>query len=105
VRKPSLRLLRRIADTLDLDARELFLLARPAEARFLWESRNSGRQEKSAWQRLADDQALRAKARISPAELKVLKAVSLLGRISSERQLLFVLRAIRLAIEDDWKRW
>jgi len=105
VRKPSLRLLRRIADTLALDARELFLLARPAEARFLWESQDRGKPVKSAWQRLADNQALRAKARISSAELKVLKAVSLLGRVSSERQLLFVLRAIRLAIEDDWKRW
>jgi hypothetical protein len=44
---------------------------------------------------------MRAKERVSPAELKVLKEISRVGRVSSKRQLLFVLRAIRLAFEED----
>jgi transcriptional regulator with XRE-family HTH domain len=100
-RKPSLVVLHRVAQTLHLDAPKLFVLSYPAEARIFQSSRNSGRTEVSAWQRLAANRALRAKERISPAELKVLKEVSRLGRVSSERQLLFVLRSIRLLFEDD----
>jgi transcriptional regulator with XRE-family HTH domain len=103
-RKPSLVVLQRVAQTLHLDAPKLFVLSYPAEARVFRGSRNSGKPE-SAWQRLAANKALRAKERISPAELKVLKEVSRLGRVSSERQLLFVLRSIRLAFEKDRQRW
>jgi hypothetical protein len=86
--------LHRVAQTLHLDAPKLFVLSYPAEARIFRSSRNSGKPEVAAWQRLAANKALRAKERISPGELKVLKEVSRLGRISSERQLLFVLRSI-----------
>jgi transcriptional regulator with XRE-family HTH domain len=104
-RKPSLTLLQRIADTLDLDARKLFPLSYPAEARCLRESRNNVKSEKSAWQRLAGNRALRARERVSPAEMKVLREISRLGRVSSERQLLFVLKSVRLAFEEDPQRW
>jgi transcriptional regulator with XRE-family HTH domain len=103
LRKPSFRLLQRVADTFDLDGQKLFLLCYPAEARFLGQSRNSGKPGKSTWQRFAANKALLAKERVSSAELKVLKEVSQIGRVSSARQLLFVLRSIRLAFEDDWR--
>jgi transcriptional regulator with XRE-family HTH domain len=103
-RKPSLALLERLADTLDLHGPRLFLLAYP-EAQSLLKSRDNRKPQRSAWQRLAGNRALRAKERISPAELKVLKEISRLGRVSSERRLLLVLRAIRLAFEGDWKQW
>jgi transcriptional regulator with XRE-family HTH domain len=102
-RKPSLVVLHRVSQTLHLDAPKLFVLSYPAEARIFGSSRNGGKPEVSAWQRLATNKALRAKERVSPGELKVLKEVSRLGRISSERQLLFVLRSIRLSFEDDWR--
>jgi transcriptional regulator with XRE-family HTH domain len=104
-RGPSLQMVLRVAEILHLEAHKLFLLSHPAEVRFLRQSRNSGKRVKSAWRRLAANKALRAKERISPAELKVLKEVSRLGRVSSERQLLFVLRSIRLACEDDRMLW
>lgn len=71
----------------------------------LLEPLDNRKPEKAAWQRIAGNKALCAKARVSPAELKVLKEVSRLGRVSSERQLLFVLRSIRLALEDDQQGW
>ena len=38
---------------------------------------------------------------ITPAELKVLREVSLLGNVAAPRNLLFVLNAIRQAVAED----
>jgi transcriptional regulator with XRE-family HTH domain len=104
-RAPSLTMFQRLADALNLDAQQIFFLVRPAAARFLLESGNDQEPENSVWQGLAANKALCAKERISPAELRVLSEISRLGRVSSQRQLLLVLRSIRLACEDDQNLW
>ena len=104
-RNPSLTTLQRVAEIFDLDAQKLFLLSHPAEAQFFLESRDKRKPVESAWQRFAGNKALRARERVSPAELRILGEISRLGRVSSERQLLFVLRSIRLAFEKDRQRW
>jgi transcriptional regulator with XRE-family HTH domain len=102
-RRPSLRLLQRVVDNLDLDGPELFILCYPTEARDPWKSGNNHGPGKpdTVWKRFATNKGLCAKERISAAELKVLEAISRLGRVSSERQLLLVLQSIRLSFEDD----
>ena len=104
-RTPSLPLLQGLANTLNLDAQQVFLLVRPAAARSSLKSGNDRKPKNSTWQKLAGNKALRARERISPAELRVLKEVSQLGRVSSERRLLLVLRSIRLAFQEDRNRW
>ena len=101
-RRPSLSLLKRVADTLRLDPQKLFVLTHP-EAEFLARvgDRCHSGQADSAWQRFASNDALLAKEHVSPKELRLLKRVSLMSRVSSERQFLFVLKTIRLAVEDD----
>jgi transcriptional regulator with XRE-family HTH domain len=102
-RKPSLALLRRIAETLGLDEQRLFLLAHP-EARSLV---TAGREEApagvrdAAWRRFSKDRALLARNRVTPREMKVLRQVNLLGRVSAPRQYLFILNSIRQAVEDE----
>jgi transcriptional regulator with XRE-family HTH domain len=103
-RKPSLRMIHRAAVALDLDARRLFLL-HLAGAGFQLPSRGNRKGKNAAWPRLAANKALRARESISPAEMRVLKQISELGRIPSERQLLFVLRTIRIALEDEQGWW
>lgn len=101
-RKPSLTLLRRISDVCRIDAQKLFLLAHP-EAKFLIKLADGGKAKSadSTWRSFTTNSALLAKERVSPEELKVLQQVSMLNPISSERQFLFVLNAIRLAVDDD----
>jgi len=97
-------MIRHAAETLDLDAPKLFL-SHLAGAGFLLRSRNNQKVKDSAWQSFAANKALRAKERISPSEMRVLSEISRLGRVRSERQLLFVLKTIRLAFEDDRNLW
>ena len=94
----------RLADALNLDAQQIFLLIRPAEARSLLKSGNR-KAKNSTWQKLAANKALLTKERISRAELRFLKEIGRLARVSSERQLLLVLCSIRLAFEEDRNRW
>jgi len=102
-RRPSLSLLSRIADTLELDKQRLFLLAHP-EAQWLVgtrpESSPSKRQEDS-WRKFTGDRGTLARHKVTGQELKVLKNVNLLGRVSAPNQFLFILNAIRQAVEEE----
>jgi len=101
-RRPSLSLLRRIADVLGLDKETIFLLAHP-EAKYLLSDRTAdeGKAERPdhAWRKFAADRALLNRNRVKPSELRVLRQVSTLGPISSPRHFLFVLNSIRQAVE------
>ena len=101
-RKPSLSLLRRISEICRMDAQKLFLLAHP-EAKFLIQlaDKEKAKPADATWQSFITNSALLAKERVTQQELKVLEQVSMLNPISSERQLLFVLNAIRLAVDED----
>jgi len=101
-RRPSLSLLRRIADTLGLDPREMLFLSHP-DARYLVSEAhepNGTKRIDDAYRRFASNRALLARYSVKPAELKVLKQVSLLEHVSSPRHFLFILNAIRQAGDD-----
>ncbi|HVN90851.1 MAG TPA: helix-turn-helix domain-containing protein [Candidatus Binataceae bacterium] len=104
-RRPSLMLLSRIADVLGLEKEELFLLAHP-EARSLIKSRREEAETATpdrdqVWRDFVRDKALLARHQVKPRELKVLSQVNLLGRVSAPRHFLFILNAIRQAVEEE----
>jgi transcriptional regulator with XRE-family HTH domain len=97
-RKPSLFLLRRIADALGLNRRELLFLTHP-EARYLVGD-SSGLVEKKpgdSWRAFAANRALQKRHKITPGELKLLKQVSLLERVNYPSHFIFILNSIRQA--------
>jgi transcriptional regulator with XRE-family HTH domain len=100
-RRPSLSLLSRIADTLELDKQRLFLLAHP-EAQWLVSDRSESpaRREEDSWRRFAGDRGTLTRHKVTAQELRVLKNVNLLGRVSAPNQFLFILNAIRQAVEE-----
>jgi transcriptional regulator with XRE-family HTH domain len=97
-RKPSLSLLRRIADVLGLNRRELLFLTHP-EARYLvGDSDGAGnRKPADSWRVFAANHALHKRHKITPAELRLLKQVSLLERVSYPSHFIFILNSIRQA--------
>jgi transcriptional regulator with XRE-family HTH domain len=102
-RRPSLGLLSRIGDVLGLPREALFLLAHP-EARSLisWNRPTAERKNRAEiWQDFARDKVLLARHQVKPRELKVLSQVNLLGRVSAPRHYLFILNAIRQAVDEE----
>jgi transcriptional regulator with XRE-family HTH domain len=102
-RLPSLSLLSRIADTLELDKKRLFLLAHPEAHWIVSERRESSpaKRREDAWRKFAGDRGTLARHKVTERELKVLKNVNMLGRVSSPGQFLFILNAIRQAVEEE----
>jgi len=102
LRRPSLSLVRRLADTLGLHKQKLLLLTYP-EARFLIAQppKPALGNPDVAWRQFVSNRAMLTKHSITPAELKILRQVSLLGRVTEPRNLLFVLNAIRQAVSED----
>jgi len=102
-RRPSLGLVRRIAEELGLDKEMLFLLAHP-EARDLIDAHRAPappRSRDDVWRDFAHDKALLARYQVKPRELKVLSQVNLLGRVGAPRHFLFILNAIRQAVDEE----
>ena len=96
-RKPSLALLKHLADVLELDRWQLFLLAHP-EAKSLMSSHADAvplEDPAKAWQRFVNARTLRARYQITPREIKALKQLSLLGYVLTEREFFAVLTLIR----------
>lgn len=102
-RRPSLGLLSRIADVLGLEREPLFLLAHPEASSFVGARRESspGKDAKKVWHDFVNNKALIEHHRINPAELRVLSQISLLGRVTAPRSFLFILNAIRQAVEEE----
>jgi transcriptional regulator with XRE-family HTH domain len=102
-RRPSLGLLARIGDVLGLPRAQLFLLAHP-EARSLIMTLRAPAERHDrdhVWRTFTRDKALLARHQVKRRELKVLSQVNLLGRISAPRHFLFILNAIRQAVEEE----
>jgi len=97
-RNPSLALLRRLADALGLNRRELLFMIHP-EARELTEERavESKASSPDGWKQFSSNAALLRRHKVTPAELKVLRQVNALGAVSNPRSFLFVLNSIRMA--------
>ena len=55
----------------------------------------------AAWRQFAGNRKVLTQHSITSAELKILREVSLLGKVAAPRNLLFVLNAIRQAIAED----
>jgi len=96
-RRPSLALLRRIAETLGLNPRELLFLSHP-DARHLVglpEREPSGPND--AFRRFAANRALLRRHKVTGKELGILKQVSLLEHVTYPEHFLFILNSIRQA--------
>jgi transcriptional regulator with XRE-family HTH domain len=96
-RKPSLALLRRLADVLALNRSQLFLLAHPEAKSLLSSSATPVRPEDpaKAWHRFVSSKTLRARYHITAREIQALKHLSLLGYVLTELEFLAVLTLIR----------
>src|SRR5437867_66005 len=101
MRRPSLALLERIADVLGLEKPSLFLLAHP-EARSLVNGTAAQKPgQRNSWRDFSSNTAMLTRYKVTPAELRVLSRVNLLGKVSSPRNFLFILQSIRQALEDE----
>ena len=102
LRRPSLSLVRRLAETLGLNKQKLLLMTYP-EARFLisQQPKTSPPNPDAAWNEFSDNHAMLSQHSITPAELKILRQVSLLGRVTAPRNFLYVLNAIRQAVDEE----
>jgi transcriptional regulator with XRE-family HTH domain len=103
-RRPSLALLGRIADVLGLPTESLFVLSHPEASSLLGSHRKSAPPQQDAdqvWRDFTGDKAMLARYDVKPRELEVLSEVNLLGKITAPRQFVFILNAIRHAVEDE----
>lgn len=102
-RRPSFALLARIAAVLGLDRESLFLLAHPEAESLIMSRRPTLRKTsaKQAWRDFSSDKPLLARHGVKPRELKVLAQVNMLGKVTKPRQYLFILNAIRAAVEEE----
>ncbi|HUN58182.1 MAG TPA: helix-turn-helix transcriptional regulator [Candidatus Binataceae bacterium] len=100
-RRPSLALLSRIADVLGLPKESLFVLAHPEASSLLGSYREAAPRNSpdQVWRDFTGNKALLARHNVKPRELKVLSQVNLLGKITAPRHFLFILNAIRQAVE------
>jgi transcriptional regulator with XRE-family HTH domain len=100
-RRPSLALLSRIADVLGLEKEPIFLLAHPEASSLIGARRAPAERQDPAqvWRDFAGNKALLARHGIKPREMQVLSQVNLLGKITAPRNFLFILNAIRQAVE------
>lgn len=95
-RKPSLKLVAKIADTLGLDRQELLILAHP-EAKALIAEVDSTSKKNTApsWRRFITNQELLARYCVTKRELSVLEHLSMLGTVRSAKEFLAILTLIR----------
>ena len=93
-RKPSLKLVAGIADTLGVNRQELLVLAHP-EAKALLAEFEPSRKTAPSWQRFIKDHALLARYHVTKRELQALEHLSLLGAVLSAKEFLAILTLIR----------
>jgi transcriptional regulator with XRE-family HTH domain len=95
-RKPSLKLIARVADVLGIDRQELLVLAHPeAEALLVERATKPSRKATPSWQRFIKDHTLLARYHVTKRELQVLEHLSLLGTALSAKEFLAILTLIR----------
>jgi len=99
-RRPSDKVVMKLAEVLGLDARELFLFAIPKIGSFLSELKSS--EEMSAWKTFLNSKALRETYNITDRELQMLSKVAMMGEVRSSQDFIFILKSIRQALRK-WK--
>ena len=95
-RKPSLKLIGRLADTLGLERQQLLVLAHPEAKEFIAEAKPDKVHKSSpSWQRFIKNQELLTRYNVTERELRTLEHVSLLGSALSAKEFLAILTLIR----------
>jgi transcriptional regulator with XRE-family HTH domain len=95
-RHPSAKIVERLADTLGLDRRGLFIEANPETQGYLDPpAANPG---ESAWEQLSKDEDLRRQNNISKEEMEMLSRLQLAGEVKTVRDFIHILNTLRQAI-------
>jgi transcriptional regulator with XRE-family HTH domain len=95
-RRPSLKLIGRLADILGLDRQDLLITAHPEVSELIAETKREKRPDASlTWQRFIGNQQLLARYNVTVGELRVLENLSLLGTVRSAKEFLAILMLIR----------
>ena len=95
-RHPSDQVVVRLANSLGLDARDLFLLANPKTRSLI--SEHPELDVPSAWNVFVKDVKLRQIHNITDQEMETLSQVSKMGEVRAPRDFLFILNTIRQAL-------
>jgi transcriptional regulator with XRE-family HTH domain len=96
-RRPSHSLLFRLARSLNLNQRDLFLLAYPEVAPLMLRLPSAESRE-AVWRRFV---AVAGQYSVTPGELAVLRKISRLGKITSPNSYFWILNSIRQSFESD----
>ena len=95
-RKPSLKLVGRLADLLSLDRQDLLILAHPEAKELIAESKpEQPKKANPVWQRFINNKELLARYHVSARELRALENVAFLGSVRSPKEFLAILTLIR----------
>ena len=95
-RKPSLKLLGRLADALGLDRQHLLILAHPEAKELIAEAMPEQKRKTSpSWQRFIENRELLNRYNVTQRELRTLERLSLLGTVVSAKEFLAILTLIR----------
>lgn len=99
-RKPSLQVLLRLAEVLGLNRRKLFLLVHPDGKEFIGAAQASAAKSAvDARREFASNRRLLSRHRVTAAELRVLRKMSLQVPLRRSGDFLFVLNTIRQAMD------
>jgi transcriptional regulator with XRE-family HTH domain len=95
-RKPSLKLVARLADVLGLDRQDLLIQAHPEAKELIAEARPEERRKTSpSWQRFIENKQLLVRYNVTDRELRALEGLSFLGTVDSAKEFLAILTLIR----------
>jgi hypothetical protein len=95
-RKPSLKLVARLADVLGLDRQDLLIQAHPEAKELIAEAKREERRKKSpSWQRFIENKQLLHRYNVTHRELRALEHLSFLGTVKSAKEFLAILTLIR----------
>jgi transcriptional regulator with XRE-family HTH domain len=95
-RHPSDKIIRRLAETLGLERRDLFFLANPGTVELLTAREPSS--NRSAWDEFRADERTRRLHTITPDEMDMLSRVASMGEINSPRDFIYILTTVRHAL-------
>jgi transcriptional regulator with XRE-family HTH domain len=95
-RRPSEKLVMKLAEALELDSRELFLFTIPGLTSLLSEPETS--EKMSAWKTFLNNEDLHKAYNITDRELEMLSKVAMMGEVQSSQDFIFILKSIRRAV-------
>ncbi len=95
-RRPSLRLVAKVADALGLDRQQLLILAHPEAKALIAETKSKPPKKTTlSWRRFVKNHELLARYHVTDRELHALENLSLLGTVHSAKEFLAILTLIR----------